>query len=82
MNYATNFAIVENGVVTKVLWGMIYNMPTDFPNAVQVDDLAVARGDIYEDGVFYRNGEKVKTISESMAEMQEALELLGVNVNE
>ena len=82
MNYATNFAIVENGVVTKVLWGMIYNMPTDFPNAVQVDDLAVARGDIYEDGVFYRNGEKVKTISESMADMQEALELLGVNVNE
>ena len=82
MNYATNFAIVEDGVVTKVLWGMIYNMSTDFPNAVQVDDLAVARGDIYNDGVFYRNGEKVKTISESMAEMQEALELLGVNVNE
>ena len=24
MNYATNFAIVENGVVTNTIWGMIY----------------------------------------------------------
>ena len=78
MNYATNFAIVEDGIVTNVLWGMVYNMPEDFPNSVQIDDRAVSIGDEYIDGKFYHNGEEVKTITEKMADMAAALELLGV----
>ena len=79
MNYATNFAIVEDGVVVKRLWGMVYNMTTDFPNAVQIDDRAVQIGDAYIDGKFYHEGVEVKTISEKMADMAAALELLGVS---
>ena len=77
MNYATNFAIVENGVVVKRLWGYVSNMEK-YPNAVQIDDRAVSIGDEYIDGKFYHNGEEVKTISEKMADMAAALELLGV----
>ena len=78
MNYATNFAVVENGIVTKVLWGMVYNMETDFPNAVQIDDRNVQVGDTYENGVFLHDGQEIKTIAEEMADMKAALELLGV----
>ena len=78
MNYATNFAIVENGVVTNIVWGMTY---TPIPNAVQIDDRAVQIGDTYEEGVFYHDGEAVRTIAEEMADMRAALELLGVNAN-
>lgn len=80
MNYATNFAIVENGVVVKRLWGYVSNMDK-YPNTVQIDDRAVQVGDTYVDGIFYHEGEEVKTMAEIMADMQAALELLGVNAN-
>ena len=71
-NYATNFAIIENGIVKNTIWGNIYNAE-DFPNAVQIDDLAVQAGDMYDGEHFYRDGERVKTIAEQIAEMQERL---------
>lgn len=77
MNYATNFALIENGKVANVCWGMVYNM-TEFPNAVQIDDRAVTAGDDYIDGNFYRNGELVRTNAEIMLDMQEALATMGV----
>lgn len=64
MDYATNFALVENGVVTNVIWGMVYNTPQDFVNAVQTDDLAVQIGDTYADGVFYHDGVAVKAVAD------------------
>lgn len=81
MDYATNFAVVENGVVTNVLWGMVYNTPTDFVNAVQTDDLAVQIGDTYVDGVFYHAGVAVKAVADEQEDMKAALELLGVQAN-
>ena len=75
MEYATNFAIVEDGIVTNVVWGMTY---TEIPNAVQVDDRAVQIGDTYQDGVFYHNGIPVRTMAEEMADMRAALSLLGI----
>lgn len=80
MNYATNFAIVEDGVVTNIAWGAIHNMD-EFPNAVQIDDLSVNIGDTYVDGVFYHAGVAVKTNTEELADMRSALELLGVQAN-
>lgn len=80
MNYATNFAIIENGIVTNIIWGMIYNMD-EFPGAVQIDDLSVQIGDTYENGVFYHDGVEVKTIAEELSDMKAALELLGVTDN-
>lgn len=72
MNYATNFAIVENGVVVKRLWGFVSNM-SKHPNAVQIDDRAVEIGDTYENGIFYHNGKAVKTKDEELAELRAAL---------
>ncbi len=80
MNYATNFAIIENGVVSNVLWGMVYNSD-EWPNAIQVNDLAVQIGDSYENGKFYRNGEEVLSRTEEEADMREALSILGVKVD-
>lgn len=77
-NYATNFAIIENGIVKNTIWGNIYNAE-DFPNAVQIDDLAVQAGDMYDGEHFYRDGERVKTVAEQIAEMQERLNELLTN---
>lgn len=79
MDYATNFAVVENGIVVNIAWGMVYGTASD--SVVQIDDLAVHIGDTYVDGVFYHDGERVLTMQEQMEDMQAALELLGVTNN-
>lgn len=70
MNYATNFAIVEDGVVTNTIWGMLYNTQEDFPNAIQTGNLGVCIGDTYSNGNFYHNGEEVITVEERVALLQ------------
>lgn len=76
-----NYALVENGVVTNVIW-LHPNNASDFPNAVFTGDLCVGIGDTYEDGVFYNNGEKVTKLMErsqaDQEDMARALALLGV----
>lgn len=79
-NYATNFAIIENGIVTNIIWGNIYNA-SDFPNAVQIDDLAVQIGDTYVDDVFFHDGVTVQAVVDEQEDMKAALELLGVQAN-
>lgn len=80
-NYATNFAIIENGIVKNTIWGNIYNA-SDFPNAVQIDNLAVQVGDMYDGEHFYRDGERVKTAAEQIADMKKALVSLEETVDE
>lgn len=79
-----NYALVENGVVVNVIYLHPMNAD-DFPNAVPVGDIPVAIGDNYENGAFYRNGEKVLTAFEreqaEMADMQAALANLGVTID-
>lgn len=75
--YATNFAIVDNGIVTGTIWGSIYNA-ADFPNVVRIDDLAVQAGDAYDGERFYHHGEVVRTVSEELEDMRNALALFGV----
>ena len=80
-----NYALIENGVVTNVIWLYPGNVK-DFPNAVPLGDVPAGIGDTYSDGVFYRDGERVLTVAEQAekeaADMKEALALLGVNVYE
>lgn len=79
-----NYALIENGVVTNIIW-LYPGNAADFPNAVPMDDFPVGIGDTYTDGVFYRDGEKLLTpIEQAQTEqedMQEALNILGVEVN-
>ena len=80
-----NYALIENGVVTNVIWLHPKNA-ADFPNAVALNDIPATMGDTYENGVFYRNGERVLTAAElaqaEMDDMRAALALLGVTMDE
>ena len=80
----TFYALVENGVVTNV---MVLYPPSaaEFEGAVPCGDLPVAIGDTYDGEHFYRGGVRVLTVLEQAqqeaADMQAALELLGVGNN-
>ena len=80
-----DYALIENGIVTNIIWLHPKNAE-NFPNAVPMSNIPAAIGDTYTDGVFYRNGERVLTIVEQLqkeaTDMQEALALLGVNIDE
>lgn len=53
-----NYALIENGVVTNIIWLHPKNI-VEFPNAVPVNQLLVCIGDTYMDGSFYRDGERL-----------------------
>lgn len=78
-----NYALIENGVVTNIIW--LYETNADeFPGAVKLGERQVEIGDTYEDGRFYRDGVEVLTAEEA-AQLEavtyaEALQVLGVEV--
>ncbi|MDY2655708.1 MAG: hypothetical protein SOV75_01720 [Candidatus Limiplasma sp.] len=76
-----NYALVENGTVTNIIWLHPANAD-EFSNAVPMGDIPVAIGDTWDGEHFYRNGELVLTAAELAAaeaqDMKEALELLGI----
>ena len=66
MDNPTSYALVENGVVTNVIW-LCPSNASDFPGAVCVADRPVAAGDLYADGVFTRDGITILTYEEIAA---------------
>jgi hypothetical protein len=55
-----NYAIVENGLVTNIIW--LYEGNADeFSSAIPLGDRPVGIGDTYVDGVFSRDGVTVLT---------------------
>lgn len=76
-----NYALVEDGVVTNVIWLYPANA-SDFPSAVPMGDVPAAIGDTWDGEYFYRNGERVLTFAEQVQkdteDMRSALELLGI----
>lgn len=77
-----NYALIENGVVTNIIWLYSANA-SDFPSAVPCGDLPVAIGDTWDGEHFYRDGVRVLTPLEQARkdaeDMAAALELLGIN---
>ena len=82
-----NYAMIENGLVTNLIWLHPGNA-ADFPNAVPLGDRPVGIGDSYQNGVFSRDGEPVLTYAERLeaevaeydAALTEIETALGVNV--
>lgn len=76
-----NYAVVENGTVTNIIWLYPANA-SDFPDAVPCGDLPVAIGDTYDGEHFFRDGVQVLSALEQAqqeaSDMQAALALLGV----
>ena len=70
-----NYAIIEDGVITNVV--VLNNNASNFPNAVFLGNIPAGIGDIYENGVFYRNSERIVTMFEilqsQIAELDMAL---------
>lgn len=73
-----NYALIEDGVVTNIIW-LSYTNADDFPNAVAMGDLPVAIGDTWDGEYFYRDGQRILTRTEKIQDMADALTLLGVN---
>lgn len=59
------YAYIEEGAVTNIIWLNPQN-ESEFPSAVRSNDLAIRIGDTYEDGAFYRNGERILTTEDSL----------------
>lgn len=79
------YAIIENNVVANLI-SLHASNETEFPGALPIGDYPVTLGDICENGMFYRNGEVLKTntaiLQENIDDMKAALAELGVTVNE
>lgn len=77
-----NYALIENGVVTNIIW-LYSGNAGDFPSAVPCGDVPVAIGDTWDGEHFFRDGVQVLTPLEEARkdeeDMQAALELLGIN---
>lgn len=76
-----NYALIENGVVTNIIWLYSANAE-DFPSAMPCGDVPAAIGDTWDGEHFYRAGEQVlaplEQAQKDAEDMQAALELLGV----
>ena len=78
-DYATNIALIRNGVVENVIWGMFYSVDEYASEgflAIPIDSLAVQTGYTFSDGRFYNfDGDVVMTVYEEhdaeLAEMDE-----------
>lgn len=71
-----DYALMENGIVVNLISLHPAN-EGDFPEAVPLCGVPVQIGDTLEDGVFYREGQRVLTVTQEMhqqiAELDEAL---------
>lgn len=76
-----NYALIENGVVTNLIWLYPANA-AEFPGAVLLGDVPAAIGDTWDGERFYRDGEPVLTAAQqaekNAQDMRAALALLGV----
>ena len=79
-----NYALIENGVVTNIIW-LYPGNAADFPSAVPCRDIPAAIGDTYDGQDFYRGGIKVVSAlaaaQQDAEDMQAALAELGVTVD-
>lgn len=80
-----NYALIENGVVTNLIWLYPANA-AEFPGAVPLGDVPAAIGDTWDGTRFLRDGRPVLTAAEQAAadaqDMRAALALLGVELVE
>lgn len=73
MDEPMNYALIdETGTVNNIIWLCSTNR-SEFPNAICVADCPVAIGDVYQDGVFTRDGEVVVTYLEQVVLLNERI---------
>ena len=80
-----NYALVENGIVTNIIWLNERNAG-EWPGAVRLGERMVEVGDTYDGEKFRRDGTEVLTAAEvaqqEAAQYAAALQILGVETEE
>ena len=80
-----NYALIENGIVTNIIWLNERN-EAEWPNAVRLGERMVEVGDTYDGGKFRRDGVEVLTPLEAaqveIETYKSALNELGVETEE
>ena len=80
-----NYALVENGIVTNIIWLNERNAG-EWPGAVRLGERMVEVGDTYDGEKFWRDGTEVMTEAESAqmkaAQYAAALQVIGVETEE
>lgn len=87
-----NYALVENGVVTNIIWLNERN-EAEWPNAVRLYNRMVEVGDTYDGEKFRRDGTEVltaleatsqalDTANEAVSTYEAAMQVLGVDTTE
>lgn len=76
-----NYALIENGVVTNLIY-LLPSNAAEFPGAVPLGGVPATIGDTWDGAQFLRDGQPVLTAAERAAaeaqDMRAALALLGV----
>lgn len=70
-----NYALIENGIITNIIW-LYPGNASDFPNTVPIDGYSVGIGDTYDGEHFYHNGEKILNTSEKLENLQSVINIL------
>ena len=80
-----NYALIENGIVTNIIWLNERN-EAEWPNAVRLYDRMVEVGDTYDGEKFRRDSTEVLTAAEAAqqeaAQYAAALQILGMETEE
>lgn len=80
-----NYALIEDGIVTNIIW-LYPGNADEFPNAVPMGDVPAGIGDTWDGAYFYREGVRVlspfEQTRQDAEDMQAALTLLGIDGTE
>ena len=69
------YAKINDGAIVNVI-SLRKSQANEFPDCVPMNDIPAGIGDTYSDGLFYRDGEEVKSVSQQLAEANEILNII------
>ena len=61
------YAKINDGIVANIL-SLRKSQAHEFPDCVPLNDIPAGIGDTYSDGLFYRNGVEIKSITKQLSE--------------
>ncbi|MBQ2977621.1 MAG: hypothetical protein IJE17_09035, partial [Clostridia bacterium] len=65
----------NDGIVVNIL-SLRKSQESEFPDCVPLNDIPAGIGDTYSDGLFYRDGVELKSVSQQLAEANEILNII------
>ena len=69
------YAKINDGSIVNVI-SLRKSQADEFPDCIPLNDIPAGIGDTYSDGLFYRNGEQVKSTAQLLGEANEILNII------